>query len=399
MWISQRYLRSKQKEKFISLTALISMIGISVGVIVLIVVIAVMSGFDRYLEDKITGTDADIIINFPEGLKDAEAVIEEIEKIPSVVATAPFIAGQAVIKEDNNFIGVEFRGIDPKKQQRVTKLKDYLIEGSFDVSDNELIIGNELAYRLGLRVGDNINLVSPTTLKPSNFKIIGIFNSGMYVYDSSLVVTSLKGAQQFLRTSNVVPGISLKVDNAYKVDDIKHSIFWKLGNKYSYSVMTWIDLNRNFLNALKLEKTVMFIVVTMTTVVAAFGIVSTLIMSVMSRTKDIGILRAIGAKTRSIILIFLFQGLGIGFVGIVIGIAVGVLLASSLNRIIDFVSNLIGYSLIPREIYYFDRLPTSFDMTDIMIIAVCAFVISLMASLYPAYKASKVNLSDALRHE
>ena len=398
-WISLRYLKSRQKEKFISLTAFISMAGIAVGVIVLIVVIAVMSGFDKYLEDKITGTDAHIVVNFPTNIPDADAVVDEIEQLPSVIATAPFIAGQAIIREGGSIIGVEFRGIDPKKQHEVTKLKEYITQGSIDVSGNELVIGGELAYRLGLGIGDSIKLVSPTTLKPTSFKIIGIFSSGMYLYDSGLVLTSLSSAQRFLKATNIAPGISIRVDNAYKVEEIKQSIYQKLGSKYFYSVMTWIDLNRNFLNALKVEKTVMFVVVTMTTVVAAFGIISTLIMSVMSRIKDIGILRAIGAKTRSIILIFMLQGLGIGFTGIVFGIAGGVLLALSLNRVIDFVSGLLGYSLIPKDIYYFDRLPTSFNTTDITIIAVCAFIICLLASLYPAYKASKINLSEALRHE
>ncbi|MBM3248454.1 MAG: ABC transporter permease [Candidatus Omnitrophica bacterium] len=399
LWMSQRYLRSRQRERFISLTALISMMGIAVGVIVLIVVIAVMSGFDRYLEDKLTGTNAHIVVNFPDGLKDDTEVISELQKIPSIVSLAPFIAGQAIIKEGKDILGVEFRGIDIKKQQEVTKIKEYLTSGSLDLSDNELVIGKELALNMNLRVGDSLSLISPTTFAPVNFKIKGIFNSGMYLYDSNLVITSIKGAQNFLKTANVVPGINIKVDNAYNVEKVKQSIYEKLKTKHFYSVMTWIDMNRNFLNALKIEKTVMFIVVVMTTVVAAFGIVSTLIMSVMSRIKDIAVLRAIGAKTGSIMLLFLLQGVGIGFVGIALGIAGGILLASSLNRIVDFISGLIGHSLIPKDIYYFDRLPTSFNTTDISIIAISAFVISLLASLYPAYRASRINLSEALRHE
>jgi len=399
LWISQRYLRSRQKEKFISLTAFISMAGIAVGVIVLIVVIAVMSGFDNYLEDKMTGTNAHMIINFPDGLGDAESVTNQIRQLPSVVATSPFIAGQAIIKDGNSVTGVEFRGIDSKTQQDVTKLKDYLSEGSLDLNVNELAIGNALAENLNLRVGDDIDLISPSTLKPNSFKIKGIFNSGMYLYDSGLVIASLKGAQAFFKTSNLTPGISIKVKDAYNVEQVKRSIYEKLGTRYAYSVLTWIDLNRNFLNALKLEKIVMFIVVAMTTVVAAFGIVSTLIMSVMSRVKDIAVLRAVGAKTKSIIMIFLFQGLGIGFTGLVLGITGGIFLSLSLNRIVDFISGIIGRSLIPKDIYYFDRLPTDFTVFDITVIAACAFVISLLASLYPAYKAAKINLCEALRHE
>ena len=221
LWISQRYLRSKQREKFISLTAFISTAGIAVGVIVLIVVIAVMSGFDKYLEDKLTGTNAHLIVNFPAGLDDEEFIQQQIRELPSVVAISAFIAGQAIIKEGSSVIGIAFRGVDTKKQQEVTKLKDYLVEGSLDLASNELVVGRELAYQLGLKIGDNIDLISPTTLQPVSFKIKGIFNSGMYLYDSNLVITSLKGAQDFFKLSNQVPGISIKVDNAYKAEEVK----------------------------------------------------------------------------------------------------------------------------------------------------------------------------------
>jgi lipoprotein-releasing system permease protein len=221
----------------------------------------------------------------------------------------------------------------------------------------------------------------------------------MYVYDSSLVMTSIKAAEDFFKTSNLMRGLSIKVDRAYKSDEVKKRIREKLGNQYLYSIMSWMDLNQNFLHALKLEKTVMFIVVTMTTVVAAFGIISALIMSVMSKMKDIAILRSIGATAKSVLMIFMFQGIGIGFVGIVLGLLGGISLSRSLNRIIDVISGLIGRSLIPKDVYYFDKLPTSINMSDIGMIMICAFVISLLASLYPAYQASRINLSEALRHE
>ena len=399
LWISQRYLRSRQKEKFISLTAFISMIGIALGVTVLIVVIAVMSGFDKYLEDKMVGTNAHIIINFPAGMVESEGIIAKLKELESIVAISPFIAGQGIIRQNDQVLGVEFRGIDSKSQQEVTKLGGYLKKGSLELKGKELIIGQDLADRFNLRVGEQINLISPTTLKPNDFKIKGIFNSGMYLYDSSLVMTTLEAAEDFFKAANLTHGLSIKIDNLYKAEDVKRSIYQKLGNEYLYSVMSWVDMNKNFLNALKIEKTVMFIVVTMTIVVAAFGIVSTLIMSVMSKVRDIGILRSIGAKAKSILMIFLFKGLGIGFIGIILGLLGGVSLTLSLNKIIDFISRFIGRNLIPQDIYYFDRLPTNFNITDIVLIVICAFVISLLASLYPAYQASKINLSEALRHE
>jgi len=374
------------------------MVGIAVGVAVLIVVIAVMSGFDKYLEEKMIGSNAHIVVNFPDGKNTSEDIITELKKLKPIVAVSPFIAGQGLIRQNGQVIGVEFRGIDSKTQQEVTKLKEYLIDGSLDLEGNELIIGQELAHRLNLGVGDRINVISPTKFKPNDFKIKGIFNSGMYLYDSSLVMTSLKGAEDFFKASNMRYGLGIKIDNVYKSEAVKRLIYQKLDKRY-LSVMTWVDMNKNFLNALRIEKTVMFIIVTMTTVVAAFGIVSTLIMSVMSKIRDIGILRSIGAKAKSVLTIFLFQGLGIGFVGIILGLIGGISLTLALNKIIDFISGLIGRSLIPKDIYYFDRLPTNFNPADLILIVVCAFVISLLASLYPAYQASKINLSEALRHE
>lgn len=399
LWISQRYLRQGQKERIISITALISVIGVAVGVMVLIVVIAVMSGFDKYLQDKMVGTNAHMFLEFYGGHKDPYGLIDKLNKRPHILAASPFISGQGFIKQDANIIGVDIRGIDPQLQSEITKLKEYITQGDINVSGNEVILGQELSLRLGAGMGDKIILISPVTLMPVEFKIKGIFNSGMYLYDSGLIMTSLKGAQDFFKTGGLVGGIAIKVDNIYKVDAIKEDIYKNITGAGLYEVRTWVDANKNFLNALKLEKVVMFIVVTMTTVVAAFGIVSALMMSVMSKIRDIGILRSIGAKARSVLEIFILQGLSIGITGIIFGLLSGMLLALSLNRIIDFISGIIGRSLIPKDIYYFDRIPTSFNTADITLIVVCALVISLLASIYPAYYAVHIEPSDALRHE
>jgi lipoprotein-releasing system permease protein len=212
-------------------------------------------------------------------------------------------------------------------------------------------------------------------------------------------MTSLKGAQDFFKITDSVSGIGIKIDDIYRVEAIKQEIYKNLRALGQYEIRTWVDANRNFLNALKLEKAVMFIVVTMTTVVAAFGIVSTLIMSVMSRIKDIGILRSVGAKTKSILQIFIFQGLTIGTTGIILGLLGGVSLTFSLNKVVDFISKIIGRSLIPKDIYYFDRIPTNINTADVTLIVVCALVITLIASIYPAYYASRINPSEAVRHE
>ncbi|MBI4972928.1 MAG: ABC transporter permease [Candidatus Omnitrophica bacterium] len=398
-WISKRYLKSPQKERIVSLTALISVIGIAIGVMVLIVVIAVMSGFDNYLQDKMVGTNAHLSLEFYGGSSEPYVLIDKLKTIPHVLAGAPFIAGQAFIKQGAHILGVEMRGIDPKLQPEVSKIKEYIKKGSLELADNGVILGEELALRLGLGLGDKITLISPVTLKPTEFIVQGLFNSGMYLYDAGLVMTNIKGAQDFFQLTNRTSGVAVKVDDLYRVDEMKSEIYQNLGNYGAYEIRTWVDANRNFLQALKLEKIVMFIVVTMTTVVAAFGIISTLIMSVMSKIRDIGILRAVGAKTKSILSIFIFQGLSLGISGIILGIILGVGLSSSLNRIIDFISGLIGRPLIPAEIYYFERIPTQINTADITLIVLCALGISLLASIYPAYYAAKINPNEAIRHE
>jgi lipoprotein-releasing system permease protein len=399
LWISRRYLKSGQKEKIISLTALISVIGIAIGVMVLIVVISVMSGFDLYLQDKMIGTNAHLSLEFFGGTQQAQLFIDKLEKIPHIVASAPFIAGQAFIKDGTNIIGVDMRGIEPGSQAKVSDFKEYIKQGSMDVEGNEVILGKELALRLGAEVGDKIKLISPVTLAPIEFKVKGLFNSGMYLYDAGLALTSLKGAQDFFKLGNFTTGIAIKTDDIYQVNIVKSDIYQKLGTLGQFRVRTWVDANRNFLHALKLEKIVMFIVVTMTTVVAAFGIVSTLIMSIMSKIKDIGILRAIGAKAKNILSIFIFQGLFLGIAGIALGLIGGISLTLSLNKIVDFISQILGRKLIPQEIYYFERIPSNINTTDIGIIVFCALLISLIASIYPAYYATRINPNEAIRHE
>ncbi|MFA6357991.1 MAG: FtsX-like permease family protein [Candidatus Omnitrophota bacterium] len=399
LWLSQRYLRAGKKEKIISITALISIIGIGIGVMVLIVVISVMSGFDRFLEDKMVGTNAHLSLEFYGGLKDPYPVIDKLKTFSYVKGATPFIDGQALVKNDKSIFGVEIRGIDPKLQAETSKIDEYLKLGSYDLVGNEVAVGQELALRLGAAIGDTVTLISPVTLGKTNFLVRGIFNSGMYLYDSSLILTSIKGAQDFYKITDKVTGIAVKVDNVYKVDRIKENLYRDLKGFGAYQVRTWVDANKNFLEALKLEKIVMFIVVTMTTVVAAFGIVSTLIMSVMSRIKDIGILRSIGAKTKSILQIFIFQGMVIGIIGIFLGVTAGVSLALSLDRVVDLISKIIGRKLIPQDIYYFDRIPVNINAGDISLILISALVIILLASIYPAYYATKIIPSEAVRHE
>lgn len=398
LWIASRFIKARRRERIVSVIALISMLGIAVGVAVLIVVISVMSGFDRYLEDKMVGIHAHIAVETLPDEINSQDTVNKIKSIPQVVAVAPFVSGVALIKKPGTLINVQMRGIDPQSESNVSKIKEYLKQGDFALGNNDILIGQELAQKLFLKTGDSLTFISAQTIEGAQFNIKGIFNSGMYLYDSGLVIGNIKGLKNFLGLATAQYGFSVKINDIYKAQKVKDKIQQVLGGKL-FEAMTWMDLNKNFLEALKLEKIVMFIVVIMTTVVAAFGIANTLILSVIEKTKDIGIMRAIGVKVSSVANIFLFQGLGIGTLGIVFGLIGGLSLAGSLNKIIDFISKLIGRNLIPQDIYYFERLPVYFNLRDILAIIICAFLITLLASIYPAYHASRLEPSEALKYE
>jgi len=323
-WISFRYLISKRKEKFISIISSISVMGVAVGVAALIVVLAVMSGFDKDLRDKIVGTNSHIIIEKEEGIADYNSLIEEINNVPHVIASSPFVNGQALIRQGDQVTGVIFRGIDIKREKYVTNIEKYLAAGTLDLDRESVLIGKELAWRLNLAIGDEISLISAASPRPRPFKVKGIFNSGMFDYDMNLVFTSLQGAQEFYAVEGLAGGIGVKVDDVYNADSIKDDIQLAIG--YGYWARSWTDLNKSLFSALKLEKITMFIILALIVIVACFNIVSTLIMMVMEKTRDIGILKAIGATNRKIRNIFMLNGFFIGFLGTTLGAAGGFIL-------------------------------------------------------------------------
>ena len=388
--IGLRFLFGRTKEKFISLISIISILGVATGVATLIIVIGVMNGFDKELRDRIIGTSSDIVIDKIGGLGETDSAASQISDIQGVAASAPFVTTQALIVRDDKFFTVIVRGIRPALERNVTDVDKLIVRGSLDLKDkNSIILGKHLAERLMLKVGDRLKILSAADKKPQEFKITGIFSSGMYDYDMNVVFVSLKTAQEFTGALEIISGLSVRIDDVYKAEKLKKKIQEKLG--FPYYARSWMDLNRNLFNALKLEKTAMFVILTLIVLVAAMNISSTLIMMVMEKTKDVGILKSIGVPNRSIAVIFTFVGVSIGVIGIGIGTAAGMGMAYLLKTY-EFIK-------LPEDVYYISKLPVSIAAGDVLWIVAAAFIITLCSTFYPASQASRLSPVEALRYE
>lgn len=410
-FIALRYLRAKRKQTFISLITFISILGVILGVMALIVVLSVMSGFQNALRDKILGTNAHVIVlNYEGYFENYDRVIDNIKKVDGVIDAAPFVITQVLLSSRERAYGVVLRGIDVKKQVRVTNLEKQIKAGNiYDLENskdgNTLLIGKELAKNLGLYIGDKITVILPmgqmTPLgmipKMLEFKIVGIFETGMFEYDSNLVYTNLSSVQKLLDTGNRVSGIEVRVKDILKADMVGKEIQKKLG--FPFKVRDWKEMNKNLFSALKLEKTALFIILLLIVLVAAFNIITTLVMLVMEKNKDIAILKAMGATHKSIGKIFILQGVIIGIVGTTIGGFFGVLISLNLHSIVSFIEKTFHVELLARDVYFIDRFPSQVDSLDVFLVCFFSFFICFIATLYPAKQASKMDPAEVLRYE
>ncbi|MGD0844856.1 MAG: lipoprotein-releasing ABC transporter permease subunit [Geobacteraceae bacterium] len=420
LFIGLRYLKAKRKATFISIITVISTAGVALGVMALIIVLAVMTGFEEDLKEKILGTNAHIVVLKSSGeIDDYNGLMKKLKGVSGVVAATPFIYNQVMLSTGRNVSGVVLRGIETRTDTQVTNLYKSMVEGKLSALDQAapppaagsepplpgVIIGKELARHLNLDTGDTVNVVSPlgniTPLgmipKMKRFRVAGIFNTGMFEYDSTLAYVGLSEAQSFLGMDDTVTGIQLKVTDVYKTGEITRKINRELG--FPYYARDWMQMNKNILFALKTEKMVMFIILTLIVLVAAFGIASTLFMVVMEKTKDIAILKSMGATGKSIMRIFVLEGLIIGVTGTVLGVLGGLLVARNLEPIVGLIQRLTGFELFSKDIYYLDHFPSLVIPGDVILISLTAVIISFVATLYPSWQASRMAPAEAIRYE
>ena len=405
LFIARRYLTARQKQAFISVISLISILGVGLGVASLIVVVGVMHGFSTELRDKILGINAHMVAAVAGGaMHDYRLLMEKAEAVPGVAGATPFVYTEVMLSSARGVKGVVLRGVDGASAGRVLALPREMIAGSLDDLAAPglfpgIIVGRELADRLGLSVGDTVNLMSPAgkesaagfSPKVKTFVLCGMFKSGMYEYDSTLAYVSIPAAQELLGFKrDIVSGLELKAVDVDTVDSLAPAVRTALGGPPVF-VRTWIDMNGNLFKALHLEKTAMFVILVMIVVVGSFSIITTLVMLVMEKTRDIAILMSMGATPAAIRTIFMLQGAIIGLVGTALGFALGLAVALALEKY-QFIK-------IPGDVYPMDHLPVKLDWPDLVIIGLTSLTLCFLATLYPARQAAGLKPVEALRHE
>lgn len=406
-WIGLRYLAAKRRNHFISFISASSMVGMTLGVAVLILVLSVMNGFDRELRERILGMVPHAVLYERGGIKDWRSLAEQVEKHPGVVATAPLTRLQGMLGYGGRVQGVMLTGIDPGEESRVSILPNHITDGSLDdLSDGSfgVLLGDLLAKRLNVVVGDRITLMLPqATLSPAGvlprikrLNVVGIFSVGAEL-DANLAVINLSDAKKLGRLNMEAQALRIKFNNLF---DAPRSI-WRIASELDgfFSGSDWTRTHGNLFQAIKLEKTMIGLLLLIIVAVAAFNIISTLVMVVTDKQADIAILRTMGAKPRTVMAIFMVQGVFIGLVGVVLGTVLGVLAALSISEIIAFLESTFGFQVLSADVYFISYLPSQLLWSDVLIVTSAGLLLSFLATLYPSYRASRVQPAEALRYE
>jgi lipoprotein-releasing system permease protein len=411
LFIGLRYTRTKRSNHFISFISMTSMMGIALGVAALIVVLSVMNGFQHELRTRILGVASHLqVTGADNALSDWRRMAQLVGQQPQVEASAPYIMAQGLLSYGQAVQGAVVRGVLPELEDRVADIGAHIKAGDFKAlksGEFGIVLGADLARMLGVGLGDKVVVMAPqgqftpTGMVPrlKQFKVVGIFQVGMYEYDAALALIHLDDAAKLYRLGDQVSGLRLKLTDLYQAPQVARELSRQLAPYGNYYVSDWTEQHANFFRAVQMEKHVMFVILALIVAVAAFNIVSTLVMAVTDKRADIAILRTLGASPRSIMWIFIVQGALIGVIGTVLGMAGGVLIALNIETVVPFIEHLFGVQFLAKDIYYISDLPSELQWGDVLTISVMSLLLSLLATLYPSRRAAKTNPAEALRYE
>jgi lipoprotein-releasing system permease protein len=422
LFLALRYL--KPKRTFLSTITLVSILGVTLGIMVLILVISVMTGFERELRRKVIGFDPHVIVTNAGVLEEWEKTSAEVAKNPAVRATAPFVQGPVIVEFNNRRLAPKIRGIDPELERSVVDITGFITSGSYDLAGSKTLLGSELARELGCSVGDIVTVYSPgnfnaileeidrieraggaqgdiASLKqmvlPTELEVAGIFESGRYIYDSEFLIVPLHIGQELYNLGPAAHGLAVRTSDPYLADSVRNALNESLPPPAF--AMSWIDMNRQLFDAIRMERHVMFFLLMFIILVAAFGIMNTLITVTVQKTREIGVMKALGARTHQIIGVFLAQGMVVGAFGTIVGLALGMSAVRWRNETSELLSRLLGVEIFPASVYQFTEIPAEVIPSDVAIICTSAFLICSVAALIPAWFAARLDPVKALRHE
>ena len=408
-WIGSRYVRSRSSNGFVSLISAISMLGITIAVAVLILVLSVVNGFERELQDRLLAMTAHASIEDAGGrLQDWRSWVEKAEEHVEVAAAAPFVTGQGLLVLRDRLSGVQFNGIDPQLESRVSSVDDAVIRGdlaSLQAGSFNIVLGVELADELRASIGDKVTmtlaegLVTPAGVVPrtKRFTVSGIYRIGMYEFDRRVAFVNIEDSQRLFRLAQDITGIRLSVTDIYRASQVVRAVALDAGG--GVMVSDWTRRNVNFFRSIQITKSILFVILLMVVAVAAFNIVSTLVMVVKDKQSDIAILRTVGATPAQILRIFVTQGCIIGVLGTLGGVILGVLLSLNLESIVGFMEATFGIKFLAADVYFISDLPADLRITDVVQISAIALVLALLSTLYPAWRGARTSPAEALRYE